>query len=338
MVVQDRYSALQNENVRLYRTFETSGNLSELPDLPVVTIIDQNGVDPITTITATMQNAGIYFVDYFVPIDADLGQYYDKWTYSFSGDTAASEAITHFEIHPKDSTLNFTSSLISQKYTNLMERAIRDLANYFIYEVQHIPVYGEQAMRTASLQRFNFAFGNWNQDPRPTIRNSSKLISKGWYPDYNGNVFFDDPFTSNETIYAHYNFAYFSKEEIAGFLDQGIGALNAIPPVSSYRTIEQIPYEWSYGILLYAAVLALRRVLLGMSMQERSIIFGTGDQLSSARDIVRELYQSYLELWKEVSEGIKKKLPNIGMIVIPEYTLPGGRARWYRYLYVSSTG
>jgi hypothetical protein len=219
-----------------------------------------------------------------------------------------------------------------------MERAIRDLANYFIYEVQHIPVYGEQAMRTASLQRFNFAFGNWNQDPRPTIRNSSKLISKGWYPDYNGNVFFDDPFTSNETIYAHYNFAYFSKEEIAGFLDQGIGALNAIPPVSSYRTIEQIPYEWSYGILLYAAVLALRRVLLGMSMQERSIIFGTGDQLSSARDIVRELYQSYLELWKEVSEGIKKKLPNIGMIVIPEYTLPGGRARWYRYLYVSSTG
>ena len=335
MVVQDRYSALQNENVRLYHIFEKNGQLLTLPEAPAVTVMDQDGTTVLEIIQSTMQSRGMYFADYFVPIGASLGQYYDKWTFRYTANDPSQEVITQFQVHPKDAILNFSSSLVSQQYTDKMEGAIRDLANYFIYETMHIPVYGEQAMRTETPKRFNFAFKHWNMDPRPTVRINTRIADGGYYADYLGNIFFEDPLDSTDTVFAHYNFAYFSKEDLAGFIHEGIAALNSIPPVSGYSTIDNTPMEWHHAILLYASISALRRMLLGLSFQEIAIIFGNADQIGNARDIIKGLYDSYSETWKEQSAGLKKKLPNMGAIVIPEYTLPGGRARWYRYMYVS---
>ena len=336
MVVQDRFSALQNETVRLFHIFEYDGNLLQLPAVPTVTILAQDGITVLEVLTAVMQTPGYYYADYNVPITAPIGRYYDKWEFVYTSGAAAQEVTTHFEVHPADSILNFSSSIVSEYYTDLMERGIRDLSNYFIYEAMHIPVYGEQAQRTADGARFNFAYKHWNRDPRPTIRVNNRIEDKGWYSDYDGNVFFDKAKSESDIVMGYYNFSYFSKNDMAGFLDVGLRALNSIPPATySYATISQIPMEWWHGVQVYAAMQALRRLLLGMTFQETSIIFGEGEKLSSARDIIKTLYEEYSEIWKEVSVGIKKKLPGMGSIILPEYTLPGGRARWYRYMYVS---
>ena len=336
MVVQDRYSALQNEYVRLYHIFQSDGVLTDIPSLPEVQILDQDGTTVLETITAAKESYGTYYVDYFVPVDAILGQYFDKWTFIFPYDETAQEIITYFEIYPKDSILNFSSSNISNKYTASMEQAIRTLSNWFLYEAMHIPIYGEQPIRTGDSKRYNTAYKNWNKDPKPLIRINNRIVDKGWYADYNGNIFFETALDNSDVLLINYNFSYFSKADLAGFVEAGLTAMNAIPPASAnYSHIAAAPGEWFHGILLYAAITALRRILIGMTLQEISIIFGDGERANNAKETYRSLYEDYMTTWKEMSTGIKLKLPQIGQVIIPEYTLPGGRSRWFRYLFTS---
>jgi hypothetical protein len=336
MVVQDRFSALQNENVRLYHVFEMNGSFINPPEAPSVRIVDKDGVGTLGTISAIQAGPGVYYIDWFVPIGLSVGRYYDEWTFRFtSNDTGSSKEITYFEVYPKDSIINFSSSVVSQRFSDAMQKAIRDLGNYFIYEVQHLPLYAEQAQRTGDGLRRNFTYKNWNQDPRPIMRINNRIVNDGWYTDYNGNVFFENSLDDSDVVVGSYNFAYFSPEDLAGFINIGISAMNSLPPPSSYMDIQQIPMAWLHGVLLYASIQALRRVLLGLTTQEISIIFGDGEKLAAAREIIKAMYESYWATWQLVSSGIKKQLPMIGQIIMPEYTLPGGRARWYRYMYVS---
>jgi hypothetical protein len=45
------------------------------------------------------------------------------------------------------------------------------------------------------------------------------------------------------------------------------------------------------------------------------------------------LYEAYKEDWEKLLEAKKVRLPNIKTIITPEYTIPGGRSRMFRYLY-----
>lgn len=339
MLVLDRYNAVQNEHVRLYHIFEYNGRLADPTVTPGVTVVDKDKHTVLATSQATQESTGVWYYDYFVPVDADSGRYYDKWTYQLIGDTTDTEDLTYFEIHPKDTVINFTDSVISSRWSSQMYQAVRDLSSYFIYEAQHIPIYSEEAMRTADLDQFSFAFKSWNKDPRPLVRVNNRIVNKGWYADWDGSIFFETPLTETDRVTAQYNFAYFSEEELANFVMAGIHAMNSVPPASEiYLDIQTVPAHWWYGILLQASIHALRRLVFGLSFQERAIIFGEpGSQgVSSAGDRWTNLYQQYSELWLTVSTNVKtKKLPQIGQIVIPEYTLPGGRARWYRYMYTT---
>jgi hypothetical protein len=135
-------------------------------------------------------------------------------------------------------------------------------------------------------------------------------------------------------------FAYFSHEELAGFLNEGLRAMNSLPPASwSYTSLNMTPSFWDYGILLMAAVHAMRRLVMGLNFQERAIIFGEDpDRARAAQSNFQQRYQDYAAMWKDISEGIKKALPATAMVIVPEYTLPGGRSRWYRYLYTNAAG
>jgi hypothetical protein len=46
-----------------------------------------------------------------------------------------------------------------------------------------------------------------------------------------------------------------------------------------------------------------------------------------------DIYDSYAEAWKSAKEEKKNRLYSIAAIVQPEFTLPGGRSRYFRYLY-----
>jgi hypothetical protein len=184
---------------------------------------------------------------------------------------------------------------------------------------------------------YGFAYENWNQSPRPVVRVNNRIVDDGWHADYMGKIYFDSLMAPEDSISAAYNFSYFSKEELLSFLQFGLKMMNGLPPASdAYSTLEQAPSIWDAGILLYSAILALKRLIFGLSWQEKRIIYGRPEDAQNAAQLYQDLYKSYQETWVEFGKNVKtRKLPGIAMYVTPEYTLPGGRSRWFRYLYKS---
>jgi len=206
---------------------------------------------------------------------------------------------------------------------------------------------GFTTRRSKFSTTYNLAYQNWNMEPRPIVRVNNRIVDDGWHADYNGNLYFDSVMAPEDSINVRYNFAYFSDEEILSFLRLGLQMMNSTPPASTtYRDVTTMPFEWNAPVLLYAAITALKRLIFGLNFQEKMVIFaepqaGAGgasnaDAAGKAINNFQSLYQDYNNVWVEIRQDAKsKKLPGVAQYVTPEYTLPGGRSRWFRYLYKS---
>jgi len=488
MSVQTRTNALQNEYVRLYCRFINDGVLSNPSGQPLVEIIDTDGVTVLSTAYAQIQNSGVFYADWFVPANLPLGEYYDKWTFQWNSNSSVEEITMVFSVFSLESYINFLNRGRTYKISNRANQLMTDLANNFIYEAQHIPIYWEQGRRirqedqqkrrknyyyftldgnnysaaqgdvyfnngqkftvfqtleensssssssnersdssdsiyssasslssvssesssssrdssstttssstsqdiwhptdetyveqqvltmvgtgdpspTGSLVKvegsgstpigytvvakkesmfstiYDFAYHNWNMDPRPIIRrNNNRIVDDGWHADYEGKIYMDGLMAPEDYINVSYNFAYFSEEELLSFLKFGLQMMNAIPPASEqFASLETAPLAWDAGILLWAAITALKRLVFGLNFQEVMLIFGGPDNINSedaaraAQQSMQGMYKDYTELWAEFAKNVKtRKLPGSAIYVTPEYTLPGGRSRWFRYLY-----
>lgn len=495
MAIQTRTTALQNEIVRLYCSFNRDGMLSNPYGQPLVEIIDTDGVTVLDTVNASLENTGTFYADWYIPKNLPLGDYYDRWTYQWDSGSGAEEQTMIINVHTFDSYINFISRGVSTKTSNRASQLLMDLANDFIYEAQHIPVYFEQGHRLQQEnqqkrvksyyyfvldhgydaeegavyfnngQRFTvfssisesssssvsetssssssvmstssesigntssssssssstsessssstsssssssidsssstsnavttttttpytqeviltcvgtgdpsasgtlalvsgngastitftdvskkaskfsttygFAYRNWQQDPKPLVFLNKRKVDDGWHVDYDGKIYWDSLMAPEDSVNINYQFAYFSKEELLSFLVLGLKAMNSIPPASeTYSTLEMAPGIWDYGIVLYAAITALKRLIFGWSFQEKRIIYGRPEEAQAALAVWQDLYKSYQETWVENAKNVKtRKLPGMLINVTPEYTLPGGRSRWFRYLYKGST-
>ncbi|MFA5312393.1 MAG: hypothetical protein WC375_03615 [Methanomassiliicoccales archaeon] len=501
MSIQTRTTALQNEIARLYCAFEHNGTLTNPIGQPVVEIMDTDGVTVLSTAIAQLEHTGVYYADWYVPANLPEGDYYDRWTFQWDAVSSIQEITSIVQVHSFDSYINFLRQPLDHHLTNKAVQLLNDLANDFIYECQHIPIYWEQGMRvqqenrqhrvksyyyfnvtdrsyyasagaiyTNGTQRFtvfenllpvmessssssssdysdsstsssgnptyssssssnsssssvssessisssssselpsesssssslpvtttttttqyefqptmvcvgltnpatsgtltkvsgtgsqtisytnyakksssfstvyNLAYQNWNIEPRPIVRVNNRIMDNGWHADYMGNIYFDGLMAPEDSINVSYRFAYFSVEELLGFLRFGLNMMNATPPASTtYSSFDSMPPEWSAGVLLYAAILAYKRLIFGLSWQEKRIIYRdpiTGESIAdSVASQWQNLYQSYSETWTEFKKDVKtRKLPGIAAYVTPEYTLPGGRSRFFRYLYKS---
>ena len=203
---------------------------------------------------------------------------------------------------------------------------------------------------TSTTSRFstiyNLAYQNWNKDPKPKIRLNNRLVDDGWMVDYNGNIYFDGLMAPEDSVNVAYNFAYFGYEELLSFLDLGLKMMNSTPPASiGYSGIDAMPIEWEGPVLMYASITALKRLIFGLNFQEKMVIFGepdaTGNLPGAQRAIssFQTLYQDYNNTWLEIKKDAKtRKLYGMSQIILPEYTLPGGRSRFFRYMYKSGAG
>lgn len=483
MAIQTRTTALQNEIVRLYCYFNRDGVLANPYGQPLVEIIDTDGVTVLDTVNASLENTGTFYADWYVPKNLPLGDYYDRWTYQWNSASGAEEQTMIFNVHTFDSYINFISRGVSTSVSNRASQLLMDLANDFIYEAQHIPVYFEQghrlqqenqAKRVKSYyyfvldknsyeaeegavyfnngQRFTvftslipevfssssstsnssesvgnsssssssisdestssssnsssssvdsssstsyaittttttttdysqqtiltvvgtgdplssgvlskvsgtgdstitftdvtkkgakfsttygFAYKNWQQDPKPLVFLNKRKVDDGWHVDYDGKIYWDSLMAPEDSVNINYQFAYFSKEELLSFLMLGLKAMNSVPPSSEvYTSLETAPGIWDYGIILWAAITALKRLIFGWSFQEKRIVYGRPEEAQAALAVWQDLYKSYQEIWLQASKDVKtRKLPGMLINVTPEYTLPGGRSRWFRYLY-----
>ena len=489
MSVQTRTTALQNEIVRLYFRFIKDGVLTNPNSQPVVEILDTDGVTVLDTVNASIENTGLWFADWYVPANLPLGNYYDRWMFQWDTTSSVTEKTQIFTVHSLNSYINFINRGLDISRSDRATQLILDLANDFIFECMHIPIYSEECMRmqqdnqtkrsktyywftindesaeaeegaryshngqiytvfeqlnagtfsssssdessssssidssssssidsssstsnelsesSSSLTQvsssstdsssstsyqfvtttttpyvrqrtltcvgtgdptatgtltlltgsgtqeiaftgftskestfsaiYNCAYRNWNQDPRPVMRINNRVVDDGWHADYDGKLYFDTLMAPEDQIHVQYNFAYFSEEELLSFLRFGLNMMNSVPPASSsYSSLEMAPREWDAGIILWAAITALKRLIFGLTFQEKRIIFGTPEEAQAAQQRYQDLYQSYNDLWIEFGKNVKtRRLPGMGIYVTPEYTLPGGRSRWFRYLF-----
>ena len=140
MSVQTRTTALQNEIVRLYCTFENDGRLADPVGQPLVEIIDTDGVTVLDSLNAQQESTGIYYADWYVPADLPLGNYYDRWTFQWESTSSVTELVLVFTVFGLDSYINFLSKDITHTVSSRALQLSKDLANDFIYEAMHIPV------------------------------------------------------------------------------------------------------------------------------------------------------------------------------------------------------
>ena len=285
---------------------------------------------------AQRETTGMWYIDWFVPENQPVGDYYDVWTFQWDSQSSIEEKTYKLTVNNGDEFINWVTPAVAIKIGTRTAQLMNDLSNLFIREAQHIPVYWEQGYRRGDDRTFQFAYGNWQRDPSVLLRKNNRLITSGFYSDYNGLVKLDRDIDPEDHLCAQYYFKYFSDEEILDFLNMGLFAMNTVPPASSfYNSVEGTPFEWSYGILLAAAVQALKRLVFGFNFIERAFVLGEdGADQQRKIDNFKQLYSEYQETWETQAENVKsKKLPSTMQIVTPEYTLPGGRSRWYRYMY-----
>jgi len=474
MALQTRYTALQNEIVRLYHRFESNGELTNPMGQPSVDIVDSDGITILESLPAQQEHQGIWYVDWYIPKDIPLGTYYDQWRFQWTSETGIDEVTLPIHVSFFDSFINFVSPAISHTISDRVSQLLLDLQNDFIYEATHIPIYWEQAMRvqqediqkrktnfyyltldsdnydiqagdvytnngrrytvvqvvkpvessssseseenvssssssdngessssssssseaitttTTTLETYvpqpiltvtgagnpqpsgvltlvngtgstaigyesyeakqskfttvyALAYRNWVRDWKPIVRKNQRIVEDGWYVDYDGRIYFDSLLAPEDTIEVSYKWSCYSTEQLLGFLRFGLKMMNTVPPASTtYRTLDMMPMEWDAAVLLYAAVLAMRRAIFALNFQEKAIVYGHYPDYAHAHNaasLFQSLYQDYQKTWDEVSDNVKsKKLPGIAMYVVPEYTLPGGRSRWFRYLFKTGSG
>jgi len=365
MSVQTRTTALQGEFVRLYCTFEMDGMLVDPGIQPWIEIVDytwnqassssssssslsslssigssasSSSIDSTSssessvgghtfgTFYAQREHIGIWYVDWFVPLSLSVGKYYDIWRFQFVGGSIVERRIFEIDVHTADSYIQWISPPIAQQLGETAVSMLQELNNSLVFEAQHIPNYWEQGY-PIDTNTLNFAYKNWNTDPKPLLRKNNRLVQTGWTLNYDGLIRLESNIRPDDSFFAGYNFRYFSDEELLTFLNEGLYMMNATPPASqTYMMIAQAPFVWRAGITLYASIAALRRLVFGLEFQERGIIFGEDwNQVNAVIGNLRQLYNDYMTLWMEIRKDIKKKLPSIYQSVSPEYTLPGGR-------------
>ena len=363
---QSRETAMRGDFVRLFCMFSSNGVLRDPLIQPQVRIVTNSYAQESTSSSshssgvavsnesssssseeptgtglgpfyAIKMHTGIWFVDWFVPDDEVLGDHFDIWYYQFDPQSPLEKVTLRFEVHEGDAFVNFETNPIVTRMGDTAVSMIAGLKRGLIDQACDIPVYWEQAMIVGE-NRLHFAFKDWRKDQPILLRKNNKIVTS-WTPDFNGWAVLNKSIDPEDMFYAHYHFSYFSDEDLLSMLNEGVWMMNTIPPASeTYSSIASIPYVWRGGVVLYAAMQALRKLIFGFTWQERAIIFGEKpEDAQRFIDNCKTLYSDYATMWTEVSKNIKKKLPAISINVTPEYTLPGGRSRWFRYMFKGGT-
>lgn len=276
------------------------------------------------------QAVGFFIYEVDLENDTTPGDYTATWTYVLDGETNTEvQTITIADVDENKTNESMYFGAAS---------VIRNTLETYIRCAQNIPVYYEQAMPTGSNDTFYFTFNKWNQASGKTrIFRNDAVMESGVEIDYfKGKVTFDTPLTMYDKVHAQYNFRWFSEDELNQYLLQSLRSLNTFPPHTAY-TFASLPDKWIPAVLYGAASDAIREILMCLNFQQPRLIFEDPDR---AFQNFETLKKNYEEKWKTLTEN-KKVGPYVGLtktIVVPEFTLPGGRSRWFRHVFKSGVG
>lgn len=289
-----------------------------------VTIEDPSG-DTASTGTPELVTQGFYAYDWTLDTDQTIGKYTVTWDYTISG--SVGHEYQYIIVSENDSDYD-------TQYYSGRRLAFRMALEDYLACAQAIPVYNEQAKPTRNNQTFEWTFSNWNQTSGVRIYRNQNIMTSGIEIDYfNGKVYFDSQLLDQDIVNADYNFRWFTDEQLDNFLNSALQSVNLYPPASSYSMLN-VPDRFIPIVLYGAARDALRQLLMCINFQEPAQLFGGDDKAQQKFSQLESLKKNYEDEFIKFLE--QKKLgpyPKSTTIVVPEYTLPGGRSRWFRYLF-----
>jgi len=297
----------------------------------VVTVI-------LPTINMDRAPEGYYFLDWEVPTNLTAGQYVAVFSSDLEGQVFEKSQL--ISIKAMANTALITQQILNQNKENELMVGLY----YMVKETQEIPVWHEQGLIKNNGLKACFTFDRWNIFYNKTaIYRNDEQMTDGFTIDYDGGeVTFDSPLTEFDTVHADYNFSWFSGEEMSWFMNLALQEINVTPPGSQY-SIGTIPITWSPGVIYGAAINVLRRLIHDLSYQQPQIVYGLhpdqygsggGGGLANGLENFKYLKENYEKIFESLKKDIKRaNWPSIGIIVAPEFTMPGGRSRWFRYLY-----
>lgn len=273
---------------------------------------------------------GFYFYQWYIDDDLDAGTYTVVWTYE----------IDDVEYSKMEEVIVINDGVTTAIYDDRM-RVMRDSLRHLLCCATKVPIYNEQAKPSSDCRTFYFTKANWNQAPSQTriYRNGHTILTSGMTIDYEaGKVTLDEELSQAEWISADYNYSWFTDEQLTDYINGAIQIYNHSTPFSAYdyRTLPEYAIR---GVLYKAATDAIRELLMCLMMPEPQQLFGGYERSSQISSQLETLKKNYEGDWKWVFEQKKYgPYPAIRIITVPSYTLPGGRSRWFRYLFSSGTG
>lgn len=222
--------------------------------------------------------------------------------------------------------------------------SISDFRFAFIEATQNIPVYNEilEKDSTTKPKIFDSAFKRWNNNHYTKIRVNQVIFSKddasyGHLVNHeDGLVIFNNNLAYNDQVDASYTFSFFSDDQIDKFFKMALAQYTVSPPYGGPSSIYASGQTLAGLLMVGASIFAYRDLLMQLTIQEKRIIFDNaswGDGWSKTQEIFKSLLEGSNEMWKNILEAKKVRLPAINAIISPVFTLPGGRSRMFRYLF-----
>lgn len=288
---------------------------------------NSTGNTAVSEASAEKVKSGAYVFEWDIPEDQDKGKYTLTWYYEIDG-----------EEFTKTESIIVAEDVENSKLYSGRILLFRQSLELLIDCAQSIPVMFQEPKSSKDNQNFYWTKGLWNVVPDTTIYRNQNVITTGFKINYfKGLVTFDTPLTSHDVVNADYNFRWFSDEQLDRFLSNGIHKVNSFAPATFYA-LQNIPERYAVSVLYGAAVDALRTLMFCLNWQQPQQYFGGTEGAQQAFSQMDTLKKNYEETLMKLLEQ-KKFFPYRGLtkaVVVPEYTLPGGRSRWFRYLFSGS--
>ena len=299
------------------------------PESISVTIQDESMVQVLSGIPEKIEE-GFYIIDWSIDKDLPPGKYEVLWNYTINGQSMQEiQSVIVAATGDKKGLL----SPFEQRVVDL-----RTALEVYISHVQRIPVYNEEGVIIEDQAKVLFNYPRWNQSLGTRLYRNQELITSDIKVDYfNGTVYFDDPITKYDTITAKYNFRWFKDSDLDRFLQDAMHTVNSYPPVTFNQTLFNFDNRFIPHVLYGASINAIRSLVMDLQFQEPQEVFGGPERAERAVSNFQALKQNYEEMFNGLLEQ-KKKGPYAGLqriVSTPEFTLPGGRSRWFRMAFGS---
>lgn len=265
---------------------------------------------------------GFYYYDYVIPNSLPTGNYVVR----YSGTVLGVAAVT-------------TDSMVvlpaGSPAAGLTIRQVELIAALEIYLkcAQAIPVYREKPRISYDKTVAQFAWPKWNLTNVAVFKNG-ELIQDGYSINFDtGTITFESPLHETDDVFGSYNFRWFSDIELLRFLKDALGQMNIQAPGTTF-TLDTVPEPFVSVLMLGGSKNAIKALLGCLIFQEPATVFGSrAEQAMSQLQSLKENNEKEFET--EKVQVKRAQYPKIAAVVQPEYTLPGGRSRWFRYLYSS---